>query len=84
MLDLASFIAGPLATAVMGDHGAEAIKIEPPGRGHAAELATILAPIFAAHPWPEWRKRLSHHEIAFGLLGSRRRRLTGVPSMKAL
>ena len=33
------------------------------------ELAAILDPIFAAHPWPEWRKRLRHHEITFGLLG---------------
>jgi formyl-CoA transferase len=38
-------------------------------RAHAAELAAILDPIFAAHPWPEWRKRLRHHEITFGLLG---------------
>jgi formyl-CoA transferase len=38
-------------------------------RGHATELATILDPIFASHPWPEWRKRLRHHEITFGLLG---------------
>jgi formyl-CoA transferase len=38
-------------------------------RAHAAQLAAILDPIFAAHPWPEWRKRLRHHEITFGLLG---------------
>jgi len=38
-------------------------------RGHATELAAILDPIFASHPWPEWRKRLRHHEITFGLLG---------------
>jgi formyl-CoA transferase len=38
-------------------------------RGHAPELAAILDPVFAAHPWPEWRKRLRHHEITFGLLG---------------
>jgi crotonobetainyl-CoA:carnitine CoA-transferase CaiB-like acyl-CoA transferase len=37
-------------------------------RAHAAELAAILDPVFAAHPWPEWRKRLRHHEITFGLL----------------
>lgn len=33
VLDLASFIAGPIATTVMGDYGAEVIKIEPPGEG---------------------------------------------------
>ena len=33
------------------------------------ELAAILDPIFAAHPWPEWKTRLRHHEITFGLLG---------------
>jgi formyl-CoA transferase len=38
-------------------------------RGHATELAAILDRIFAAHPWPEWRKRLRHHDITFGLLG---------------
>jgi crotonobetainyl-CoA:carnitine CoA-transferase CaiB-like acyl-CoA transferase len=38
-------------------------------RAHASELATILDPVFAAHPWPEWKKRLRHHEITFGLLG---------------
>jgi formyl-CoA transferase len=38
-------------------------------RAHASELAAILDPVFAAHPWPEWRKRLRHHEITFGLLG---------------
>ena len=38
-------------------------------RSHATELAAILDPIFASHPWPEWRKRLRHHEITFGLLG---------------
>jgi crotonobetainyl-CoA:carnitine CoA-transferase CaiB-like acyl-CoA transferase len=33
VLDLASFIAGPVATTVMGDYGAEVIKVEPPGEG---------------------------------------------------
>ena len=38
-------------------------------RAHATELAAILDPIFASRPWPEWKKRLRHHEITFGLLG---------------
>jgi crotonobetainyl-CoA:carnitine CoA-transferase CaiB-like acyl-CoA transferase len=38
-------------------------------RAHASELAAILDPIFASLPWPEWRRRLRHHEITFGLLG---------------
>ena len=38
-------------------------------RSHATELAEILDPVFASHPWPEWRRRLRHHEITFGLLG---------------
>ncbi|MGH8428772.1 MAG: CoA transferase, partial [Solimonas sp.] len=38
-------------------------------RAHATELAAILDPLFSAHPWPEWRKRLRNHEITFGLLG---------------
>ena len=33
VLDLASFIAAPVATTVLGDYGAEVIKIEPPGEG---------------------------------------------------
>jgi len=38
-------------------------------RAHATELATILDPVFASHPWLEWRRRLRQHEITFGLLG---------------
>ena len=33
VLDLASFIAAPVASTVLGDYGAEVIKIEPPGEG---------------------------------------------------
>ncbi len=38
-------------------------------RAHATDLATILDPVFAGRPWPEWRERLRRHEITFGLLG---------------
>ena len=38
-------------------------------RAHAPELAAILDPVFAAHPWPEWKRRLRKHDITFGLLG---------------
>ena len=38
-------------------------------RAHAPELAAILDPVFAAHPWLHWRLRLRHHGITFGLLG---------------
>jgi formyl-CoA transferase len=38
-------------------------------RTHAAALAAILDPVFAARPWPEWRTRLRAHELTFGLLG---------------
>ena len=31
VLDAASFIAGPVATTVMADFGADVVKIEPPG-----------------------------------------------------
>ena len=33
VVDLASFIAGPAATTVLSDFGADVIKVEPPGIG---------------------------------------------------
>jgi crotonobetainyl-CoA:carnitine CoA-transferase CaiB-like acyl-CoA transferase len=33
VIDLSSMVSGPLATAILGDQGAEVIKIEPPGEG---------------------------------------------------
>ncbi len=33
VLDVASFIAAPVAATVLGDYGADVIKVEPPGEG---------------------------------------------------
>ena len=33
VVDLASFIAGPAATTVLSDFGADVVKVEPPGIG---------------------------------------------------
>jgi crotonobetainyl-CoA:carnitine CoA-transferase CaiB-like acyl-CoA transferase len=51
VLDLASFIAGPVATTVMGDDGAEVIKIEPPGGD--PQLTTGQRKLGQAHSVPQ-------------------------------
>ena len=33
VIDCASFIAGPAAATILADHGADVIKVEPPGAG---------------------------------------------------
>jgi crotonobetainyl-CoA:carnitine CoA-transferase CaiB-like acyl-CoA transferase len=33
VIDLSTMVSGPLATAILGDQGAEVIKVEPPGQG---------------------------------------------------
>ncbi len=33
VLDVSSFIAAPAAAVVLGDYGADVIKVEPPGEG---------------------------------------------------
>jgi len=41
VIDCASFIAGPAAATIMADHGAEVIKIEPPGEGDPYRLLHV-------------------------------------------
>ena len=43
VLDVASFIAAPVAATVMGDYGASVIKVEPPGRGDPNRSVRSLA-----------------------------------------
>ena len=49
VLDLSQGLAGPLCAKIMGDFGAEVIKIEPPG----GDAARALAPHFGNDPHPE-------------------------------
>jgi formyl-CoA transferase len=43
VLDLASFIAAPVAATVLGDYGADVVKIEPPGSGDPNRTIVSLA-----------------------------------------
>src|SRR5216684_9358068 len=44
VIDVASFIAGPAATTVLSDFGADVIKIEPPGIGDTYRYFSNLPP----------------------------------------
>ena len=44
VLDLASFIAGPAATTILSDFGADVIKVEPPGMGDPYRLFYATPP----------------------------------------
>jgi CoA-transferase family III len=52
VLDIASFIAGPAATTVLSDFGAEVIKVERPGTGDPYRQ-TYLSP-----PNPAWKEKV--------------------------
>jgi len=64
-----------LARALQGDGSGSTLLKDPrfqttdDRRAHAPELAAILDPVIRCPSRPEWRKRLRHHEITFGLLG---------------
>jgi crotonobetainyl-CoA:carnitine CoA-transferase CaiB-like acyl-CoA transferase len=44
MLDLASFIAGPAATTILADFGADVVKVEPPGTGDPYRFFSTTPP----------------------------------------
>jgi crotonobetainyl-CoA:carnitine CoA-transferase CaiB-like acyl-CoA transferase len=54
VLDVASFIAAPVAATAMGDYGADVIKVEPPGTGDPNRTMRQLAsypPSAVNYPW---------------------------------
>ena len=44
VLDLSSYIAGPAATTILADFGADVIKIEPPGTGDVYRFFSTMPP----------------------------------------
>ncbi len=44
VLDIASFIAGPAAATVLGDFGADVVKVEPPDIGDAYRAFSRMPP----------------------------------------
>src|SRR6202041_1965379 len=55
VVDLASFLAGPGATAVLSDFGAEVIKVEPPGIGDPHRVT------YKIPPFPSSKENYSWH-----------------------
>jgi crotonobetainyl-CoA:carnitine CoA-transferase CaiB-like acyl-CoA transferase len=51
IIDVTQMISGPVATMILGDQGADVIKVEPPGRGDLTRMlgggARSMSPIFA-------------------------------------
>ncbi len=44
VIDCASFIAAPAAATVLGDFGADVVKVEPPGAGDALSRPRLRCP----------------------------------------
>ncbi len=53
VIDCASFVAGPAATTIMADFGADVIKIESPGRGDPYRNSASASPTKGTMP-PQW------------------------------
>ncbi|MDX2202309.1 MAG: CoA transferase [Hyphomicrobiaceae bacterium] len=55
VLDVASFIAAPVAATVLGDYGADVVKVEPPGEGdpnrHIMTLSASYPKAQVNYPW---------------------------------
>ncbi len=55
ILDVASFIAAPVAATVLGDYGADVIKVEPPGGGDPNRTIAVVASGYpksaVSYPW---------------------------------
>jgi len=50
ILDVASFIAAPVAATVLGDYGADVIKVEPPGEGDPNRSIAVVASGYPKSP----------------------------------
>ena len=50
ILDVASFIAAPVAATVLGDYGADVIKVEPPGEGDPNRTISVVASGYPKSP----------------------------------
>ena len=55
VLDLASYIAGPAATTILADFGADVIKIEPPGTGDVYRFFSAMPPNPVANTNYAWQ-----------------------------
>src|SRR5258706_15944354 len=65
-VDFTHFIAGPFATLILADMGAEAIKVEAPGKGDAFRHYPPMVPAFAGVA-PFIRSNPNNRSIALNL-----------------